>query len=645
MKTLTKCLLLCLWFVPFLLPAAIGGRNMEREAEIEVDLAKRDASMVQPFREARIAYDKDDFATAKRLLLEVTGRLPDFDPALRRLGSIMNIEGHHQDAIRYCEKAVSINRSSANLVTLASVHGFPRSGTSADAEKSLALSLLSEARQLAHGDDADVLLMRAQLAFQLGYKSVARETCAELERKYPNEIETHYFAAVSAAMDEHWVKADREIRIARKLGLSEKETERFLDSGVRARAWGWWAAGAAGVAVGIWLVGLVLLFVLGIVLSKATLRQAHRADASVPASAGEIRLRRLYRFVLNAAGIYYYLSLPIVVVLVIGVCAAVIFAFLDIGFVPLKLTALLAIGGLVTVYTMCKSLFLKLGGGDPGRPLARHEAEGLWQLVEEVAQTMNTRPIDEIRITAGTELAVYEKGSWREKLNNRAKRVLILGAAVINGFKQEDFRCVLAHEYGHFSNRDTAGGDIAMRVQNDMTKFYLKMCEAGQATKINIAFHFLRIYHFIFRRISHGATRLQEILADRVAAQAYGPAAFEAGLRHVIHQTMAFASQADLEITDAIKSSRPLNNLYDAPLTESPSLQQQFDVALTRPTSEDDTHPGPAERFRLIARIPDPARHPTPGEVWDLFLDRAAITRELMAQIEANVAPHRGPAR
>ena len=60
------------------------------------------------------------------------------------------------------------------------------------------------------------------------------------------------------------------------------------------------------------------------------------------------------------------------------------------------------------------------------------------------------------------------------------------------------------------------------------------MRQAGQATYFNAAFHFPRIYNFIFHRISPEATRLQEILADRVAAQTYGATAFQNGLTHVI---------------------------------------------------------------------------------------------------------------
>jgi hypothetical protein len=279
---------------------------------------------------------------------------------------------------------------------------------------------------------------------------------------------------------------------------------------------------------------------------------------------------------------------------------------------------------------------------EPGRALQREEAEGLWALTEEVARTLETRPIDEIRITPGTDVAVYERGTWRDKLQNRAKRVLILGAGVLNGFRQDDFRCVLAHEYGHFSHRDTAGGDIGLRVRNDMIKFYLAMREAGQATLWNAAFHFLRTYNFIFRRISHGATRLQEILADRVAAQFYGAPALEGGLRHVIRRSLEFEASANHEIKTGIEARRPLQNLYELPPMAGSNVETDFHQALTRKTTEDDTHPSPVDRFRLVAPLKEPLCQARTGEVWDLFRDRTAITREMTSLLEAQIGTYRG---
>jgi Zn-dependent protease with chaperone function len=227
-------------------------------------------------------------------------------------------------------------------------------------------------------------------------------------------------------------------------------------------------------------------------------------------------------------------------------------------------------------------------------------------------------------------------------MQNRAVRVLILGVGVLKDFKIDEFRSVLAHEYGHFSNRDTAGGDVALRVRNDILKFYYAMREAGQATNLNLAFHFLRFYNFLFHRISSGATRLQEILADRVAAQNYGAAAFEGGLRHVIRRSIELDRNADEAVKTCIEAKSPLCNFYDADSGVNASVEKDLDASINRETSRDDTHPSPKERFRLVSQLKNPTSAPLDGEVWSLFRDRDGITREMIAEVEKNVSPHRG---
>jgi tetratricopeptide (TPR) repeat protein len=616
-----------------------GERDMVREAEIEQQVTKLDPTLLDAFRDARIAYDKGNYAEAERLLAPICARLPNFDIVLRRLGSAKAMQGHRPEGIALAERAVSIQRTSDNLGTLAYLVAF--TGNPSSAEQDRALQLMSEATKLSNGEDPDALLMTAQLGFQRGNLDVAREAILKLQQRFPDLMGTHLFAAYLAASDEAWNRAVREIRAAEKRGLAAETVHKFLDSGVQSRARSWMAIGIAAWAVAGWAVGMILLCAVGFALSKFTLRQVERADPNVPVSQSEQRLRRVYRIVLNLAGAYYYISLPIVLLLVLTIAAGIIYGFLVLGRVPIKLVAILVIGALATVWAMLRSLFLKVKTSEPGRLLQRSEAEALWQEVESIAAALQTRPVDEIRLTVGTDLCVYERGSWREKLENRAKRILVIGTAVLDGFKQQDFRCVLAHEYGHFANRDTAGGEVALRVQNDMLKFYYAMVNAGQATWLNVGFHFLRAYHFIFRRISHGATRLQEVLADRVAAQNYGASAFENGLRHVIRQSIAFEAHANQEIESALKARRPLQNLYSAELSLGKTEEEQFSRAMTRETTDDDTHPSPKDRFRLLAKIPPPA-HPAPsGLVWDLFGSRDAIVAEMTATVEKNIASHR----
>jgi Zn-dependent protease with chaperone function len=271
--------------------------------------------------------------------------------------------------------------------------------------------------------------------------------------------------------------------------------------------------------------------------------------------------------------------------------------------------------------------------------LRREEAPGLWALTEDVAADVGTRPIEEIRITPGTDLAVYERGTRREKSTDNAKRVLILGAGVLNGFQTTPFRAVLAHEYGHFAHRDTAGGASAMRTGNDMMKFAYAMADAGQAAWWNIAFQFVRLYHFLFIRISHGASRLQEVLADRMAVTQYGAQAFEEGLKHAIRRSVEFPRLAGLEIQNAVKAGRPLYNIYDLTIqAESSPLDADVEKALNQPTSEDDTHPSPADRFRLVRNIK--RRNNTErGEmaVWDFFVAKDALTAEMNTVIDRSL--------
>lgn len=629
------------WLIVSFAFGANPTRGVKREALIEHELAKQHPELVADFRAATAAADQGATAKAIELYRKVVEAVPTFDPAMRRLGSSLVQAGQRQEGIEYCRKAVATRRSAANLFTLGLSLSLGKDGSSTREEKREAIKLLAEARTLPDGDEVENLGMTAEIFLDLKDLPSFRETVQSMRAKFPDEVATHYFGAVAEVIDEHWIRAEREIKKAGALGLESKAVQRFLDSGVHSRALGWkWALGLTLVVAG-WVVGLALLFGLGSILSKITLRSAERADPNLPLSAGERKLRTFYSILINVAGIYYYISLPIVLIMVLGICGGVIYGFLAIGWVPIKLTIVIGIGALLTIAAMIKSFFIKSDTSDPGRLLRREEAPGLWQMVEDVARDMGTRPVDEIRLTPGSEVAVYERGHWREKLRDKATRILLLGTGVLNGFKQDGFRAVLAHEYGHFSHRDTAGGDVALRVRNDIFKFYRAMYVAGQATALNAAFHFLRIYNFIFRRISHGATRLQEILADRVAAQTYGTLAFENGLKHVVRRSLEFDQVADTEIKAVIKSKGRLQHIYEASPADLASIDKAFAEAIGRPTTDDDTHPSPSDRFRLLAGVRVEPKSTLEGEVWDLFCDREALKKEMLAVVEAQIAPFR----
>jgi tetratricopeptide (TPR) repeat protein len=629
-------LLLCVIAVFVSVTAQPQQRDIKKEQPIWDQLGKIDPSAVEDFKQATIALDSEKFDECARLYEAVLRKAPDFDPATRRLGYCFVGQGKYSEGVDLAKLAVERDRSADNLLGLAFILANPGKGKQNDrATKAEALALAQEAaRVTTDKDDPAYVLLIAQLSLELEQIDVFRSATQKLVTTHPELMATHYFNAILAAYDENWMTAESEIKLAEKLGLPHQVAQEFLDSGVQTRANVWHYAIYAGALIVAWLVGLLLLFLLGKFLSWRTLKSIETADPNAQASSAELSLRRWYRRLINIGGVYYFISMPVVMFLVLAFAAGVTYGFMMLGRIPIKLVAILVIGAILTVYKMVRSLFLKIEKEDPGRALAKEEAPELWELTRKVAEVVKTRPIDEIRITPGTELAVYERGTMRERGKDQAKRILIVGVGTLNDFHVNAFRAVLAHEYGHFSHRDTAGGDVALRVNDHMMKFAYAMALSGQAVWWNIAFQFLRVYHFIFRRISHGATRLQEVLADRIAASRYGAQAFEEGLTHVIRKSVEFEHLATKEINGASSASRALQNLYELTLAVATNLEAEMDKELNRETTEDDTHPCPNDRFRFTRRIVSQTEPSTRGLVWDLFKDRAGITAEMTALIQ-----------
>lgn len=622
-------------FIAFLLLSLnlAAQRDTAKEHQIESQLQSVNSSVVDAFKQGTVAMDQGNLELADSLYALVLVKAPNFDPLLRRLGSIRAELGNVYGGIKLCEKAVQTNKSAYNLLSLANCY-FHYEGYK-DIDK--ALQLLKEARSLPDGDDISILALLGQIELEKGNAEEFTSITNIMRQKYPTEMITHYYLAIMNANDKKWSEAKSEILLAKQLGLSDEAVRDFLDSGVGSKAARKsYAIGFVWVVIA-WAAGLLLLFIIGKVLSNLTLKSIENGLISDRYNRTGNSFRSLYKSLINIGGVYYYISLPIVILLVIALVVALFYVFILAGRIPIKLALFLVIGACITVYAMIRSLLVKVTTTDPGRELKREEAPRLYKLTEEVAKDINTRAIDEIRITPGTDLAVYERGTWKEKLGDKAQRILILGIGVLKDFHINDFKAVLAHEYGHFSNRDTAGGEIALRVMNDMNKYVYALYESGQTVWWNLAFQFLRVYNFIFRRISHGSTRLQEVLADMVAARIYGQLAFQNGLTHVIKRDIEFNYITGKEIEEVKKANRPFNNFYQLSTPTDNIIETALEKALNAPTTDDDTHPSPIDRFRFISKIDTDNLLNDSGPITDLFVNWNNITVEMIKLIESEV--------
>ncbi|MEW5987678.1 MAG: M48 family metalloprotease [Chloroflexota bacterium] len=615
-RPLILLLLLTLLMVSFVIPAAAlepaaqpaPTREPAFEQEILDRLSAINPGAVPIFQLATQSADNNDLQAARQGFEQVLILAPDFPDALRRLSYVEAELGEIESALQHAQQAYALDDNPYNETALA--RALIATGQRNKIREALTHAQAAVAA-MPDDDQANLILLMAGAAYE--DEDSIRQATTNLLNVAPQNPVTHYYAGLLAAMDSQWEKAESELLLAQELGMPAEEVQAVLSQDIssQARLYRWLRWGE--YAVGGWLGGLGILLLFGLVLSQATLATVQRAiDQSgavgqLSVSRGEQWVRSLYRLVIAGTSSYFYVSIPFLILTVVAATAGIFYLFLQVGRIPVRLAIFVGLSALYTLVAIARSLFTRVKEGEPGRLLAPAEAPALWALTDEVASRVDSRPIEAIYVTAGTEIGVFERGGVAAKWRGLGQRCLILGLGALPGLTEGQFKAILAHEYGHFSNRDTAGGNLAHQVQRSIHHLAYRLATTGQARWYNPAWLFINGYYRIFLRVTLGASRLQEILADRYATLAYGVKNMVEGLRHIVRQNLLFNMQLNQEIGEAVQQKRPLQNLYMLPTIE-PGPQQQdldeaFDKAISRPTSAYDSHPAIKDRIALVQHL------------------------------------------
>lgn len=513
-----------------------------------------------------------------------------------------------------------------------------------DANKSAAQELAQNALRDAP-DDAGSLARVGQVALELQDDALFNAASAQLEKVAPEHMVTSYYVGLRAAMHGDWSDARSALATAKARGLPAPAYDDLIAKIDAAEPWPSrvWPV-AWRVALG-WFACLALLLLAGGVLSVLTLRAATELPTldghGSRLSAG---LRRIYAAVITTSCLFYYVSLPLVVLAVLGGAAGIVYGFMALGRIPIKLVLIVGLVALVSAWAVLKSVFVRARDVDPGTKLDLASEPGLRALLDEVANKVGTRAVDSVYVTPGTELAVFERGGMMRQMRGHSERCLVLGLGVLEGLRLLDLKAILAHEYGHFSNRDTAGGGMALAVRRSMISMAQALAQGGAATWYNPAWWFFRGYFSAFLRVSQGASRLQEVLADRWAAFSYGSEAFVRGLTHVIERSVRFDAQARVALSPGLEARPALKNLYhqlrSAEIVEG-DVAREVSQALDQKPSAYDSHPAPKDRIAWVRALAAPEPSPTHADAddardaWQLFADRERLEHQMTQEVNS----------
>ncbi len=633
--------------------ADLAARQLaEFDAKVLAELSATAPGALEDWRAADTAYRAERWQEAVDGYARVLAAAPGFHHALRRTCTARLALEDRAGALPACRQALAAAETPENQLALARVlasHAGRQRAPPADLAEAARLARRGAAGR---ADDAISWAMAGEVAIYANDKGLLVDSAARLAALDPGSLAAEYFGVFGALAREEWDEARAHLASARAAGLPADAADslaRVLDDNQPAASrWGRPTAWAALA----WVVGLLLLLGAGWLLSGATLRRARAmaTDRTGEGASGAAPLRRVYAVVLWLTCAAYYASLPMVLLLILGLGAGLFWAIGAAGRIPVKLVVIVGIVVLVSLWAVVKSLWVSLirpKSEDPGLALDVAGHPRFSAALAEAAGRVGTRRVDRVFLTPAAEAAVYERGGLLQRLRGRTERCLILGVGLLEGMTQGQLKAVLAHEYGHFVNKDTAGGGLALSVRRAVLTMGRALAEGGAATWYNPAWLFVNGFHRLFLRVSQGASRLQEILADRWAALAYGGANFAAGLRHVIDRDLRFDRQANATLKACVEGGAPLMNLYATavgqPLDEA-EVRQALEAALAAEPSPYDSHPRPADRIAWVGDVPSAhGRGLDDGApAWSLFADREALERRLTAEVRANVERNHG---
>lgn len=613
--------------------APTAAEVAERD-RVRAEVAAASPAALAALQRGEAADDAGDLDAAAAAYAEAARLAPGPSHPLRRSCGVDSRRLRHEEAVAHCGRALALAEIPANHAAMA--WALLERGADADLP-----TAQRHARSAFNGDPRSFFaaITYARVAVHREDPALLDLAVERMRTIEPTDPYTHVYATYAAMFRGDLDRAARSIEAARASGLPDEAADELLRAVDAQTPLHVRAARAAGWIGAAWLTTLLTLTVLGFALSAATLRAASRlpTEPGGHATGADRALRRAYAVCLWAACAFYYASIPLVLAVITAISGVFVYAVLVFGGGVVKIAGMVGLFFLVTAWAIVKSLLARGRDGDPGMRLDLDAQPKLRAALDEVARAVGTRPPDAVFLVPDASVAVFERGRALSRLlGRRSERCLVLGLGVLPGMTALQLKAVLAHEHGHFKNEDTAGGAFALAVRRSVILTSIELDAAGAAHWYNPAWLFLRGFAALFGRISQGASRLQEILADRWAAFAYGPAAFEAGLRHVIGASVAFDAHADAVLHDVVTHQRPLRNLYGhAPAmpVDGRLVAAAVSEILARPETPYDSHPAPLERFAITRRLGGPSHLDDDGAMAVDLLDGVGELQEAMTRL------------
>jgi Zn-dependent protease with chaperone function len=319
-----------------------------------------------------------------------------------------------------------------------------------------------------------------------------------------------------------------------------------------------------------------------------------------------------YRFRVFLLALLGYAYLLAVLCLLIGCIGAIIWITLTSRTnVALLWKVLLPVAALTGV--VLRSLWVRIEAPE-GRELNREQCGQLFQIVDEFRRKLKGPSIHTALITEDFNAGISQVP--RLGMFGWHKNYLTLGLPLMQALGPDQFRAVLAHEFGHLSGSHGKFGAWIYRVRLTWHQL-MDALEQRESAALKIFSYFFEWYTPFFAAYSFVLARAQEYEADQAAAQLAGArtvadALISLDVADAFLTTTFWPGVFRKADSEPVPHGTPFADLQVAFRShpQAGGAQKGLALALKRKTASGDTHPALADRLQALGQeavAPSPA--------------------------------------
>ena len=274
--------------------------------------------------------------------------------------------------------------------------------------------------------------------------------------------------------------------------------------------------------------------------------------------------------------------------------------------IKLGLIGLIACGGMALA--ILKALWVRLPAPQ-GLELQRAHFPKLFQLIDELRARLNAPSFHAVLLVGEYNAAIVQ--SPRLGVFVLPRNYLLLGLPLMQGLGPEEFRAVLAHEFGHLSGNHGRFGNWLYRLRRTWERVFEELMRQRPGKLALLLTSFLNWFWPKFNAHAFVLSRANEYVADAVATELAGPGFAASALQRVkVHAAVLDQEFWPTLFQLANSEPEPPRDLY---LRSEALFRAETDPARTArwlrtafqlETNTADTHPCLKDRLRSFGALP-----------------------------------------